>query len=1188
MTSRTVVPHVVVENKMMYDHRMISAAPGAGQAIAMRLPDGTVNVLVHSSFPSSLWLHRYYPDFTKLTGWAREETNLPGVDMGDIVVGYDTSGSPMIFVATADVGAFKSAADTQTPLAATIYQISVSPTLGLSAPKPLHHYNTTSPSLSFDVATQTLSWSLWDSTAQVAQCLNMFDPSSAYVLIDGDSHPYPLGAGAAPVMIPNPGGAAWPILDMAMIETNGYIIALRTQVTQTSVLRSTTSVLPEIDDSNGNIIPATSLAAACYPNGVRRLFATVGDGKVRILSARPASDGTLQWDSAWQTPDLGTNFTSDLRVEVETLADHSITLAHTDGLYNVWVSEHGVDPSLAWTRGMNVLGAPIGEGAPAPVGSAFLTDQGDFGYAYADPAGYIHIATRDNADSWQSTQIDVQDGTASRVVSVYRVGLVISDSANNGAPLINEPIAVHADNEVNAFINGHLTYFSKDEPKTLTTDANGCIWLMIDVADSIAVPMFSVSSPTARFAEAILIRPEADAQNHSTNASADDLRAATDQNGNLLLGPNAPVDVMAEKLHELNTALAGAYAPREHRSDRLIVAARAGVRVIQPGEAGLLTSDIDLSAISSWQMVKDKDGFRFQNLDAASYQQTRNDLITRVAIERGLDPTAVLGSPDGFFDDWDDAFDWIGDAIVDAGNAVIGVVEGVLKATIQFTIDGISRIVDMAVSAIGSIPIISDVVAAVMNFAGAVLGKVVGWLVRAIGWLFGLPDLQAIRDKIRNAMSAAIIQLPSLISKPSIIAGQAHDQLESWKDDIHQLIQSYETSPAGSQSNTSAFGGAQSIMSSLAGLSSNISGEASWIIEKLVAALPNLGPSMPVGPDFGVDAILQDLGTKAGSVTTNLVTLLADVETSAMQSWIQSITDFDGANIDPVLQAFDRHITGLLDDLAGMTTDLGNAGDAVWANPQKIVYWLDQPIHIPFFSSFYEGLSGNDFSLLDFVAYAAAIPYSIVGPSTSAHDTNDNESKEVLLWMIFSLKAIKAFAGAIAAGYQEPGTSDTGHDSLGEFAERFVTASDLLISILTLVYAADDEAHWTAPATADLFSVVCKTLIDKLSGTGPDRFAYGTVISDSISIFGGGLAGLLESLRDDVKLPIIGNMVLGMTSDLAHIMVDRGVIDVEGETKLFYAAFQGVLLGGQAGVFLADALSPDDQAVSPRNLLADA
>src|SRR4029077_6920534 len=82
----------------------------------------------------------------------------------------------------------------------------------------------------------------------------------------------------------------------------------------------------------------------------------------------------------------------------------------------------------------------------------------------------------------------------------------------------------------------------------------------------------------------------------------------------------------------------------------------------------------------------------------------------------------------------------------------------------------------------------------------------------------------------------------------------------------------------------------------------------------------------------------------------------------------------------------------------------GVVAHALWANPSVITTWLDTSIHVPFFSSFYEGVVGSEFSVLDFISLAAALPYSIIAPSSGGQLRDD---REVFVYTIYALMLVR-------------------------------------------------------------------------------------------------------------------------------------------------------------------------------------
>lgn len=89
---------------------------------------------------------------------------------------------------------------------------------------------------------------------------------------------------------------------------------------------------------NAQTLTVSWLRTICCSNGLRRLFAVVGDGVVRTLDGAPKSDGTLQWDSVWTKLDLDIPDKQEKCLYVvESKRGVTLTLATNKG--TVWVAE---------------------------------------------------------------------------------------------------------------------------------------------------------------------------------------------------------------------------------------------------------------------------------------------------------------------------------------------------------------------------------------------------------------------------------------------------------------------------------------------------------------------------------------------------------------------------------------------------------------------------------------------------------------------------------------------------------------------------------------------------------------------------------------------------------------------------------------------------------------------------------
>ncbi|PLR25197.1 hypothetical protein SGCZBJ_13295 [Caulobacter zeae] len=1147
--------HIDVQNKMLYDQRAVSTAPAPDKLHVMQLKGGGQNILTNGDFDNGF--RRYYPDPASLSGWSVQTVGLPGLVVASMTIGYRADGSPRLFVSTPDVGG----------PTGTIYELAVAADGELGAPVPIQSCASAASSMLFLPQTPVLLWSQVEAGMHVVKGAHGDKLDQTFYPHTGSSSVI----GGDMVAIPNP-PSVWPNLGFVVntSQPEPWAVSVQSTTGDAAVI-----ALPALTNASGAQTIPTSTATIAYPDGTVRLFATAGDGVVQFVDAsQPSTPGSLSWGTAWTRLDLGTTLTGGAQVRAASRADGGVTLSLLDLTTGLWISEQKSKDG-PWAKA-ELIAPGIGL-----VGEAFADDQGDFGYAYADASGYLHVLTRDAPTpapnpndppipgDWDIQDVRIENGTKLVPVSVYRLGVIVTDASDGGAPVGGAAISLSADDEIAAMVNGQNLYFSRDDAHVVQTDGDGCIWLMADIENSLATPTFTVTSGDARFDEAITIRPEADAQTYATGASAEVLQNATDDTGAPLLAAGSPYDKIAANLAKLGASVAHIYAGQDHASPRLIVPARAGVRVLASGQR---TLEQPVSA-GYWSMRRENGQLTFDDHTPESAAQKRQAMIARVAASRGIDTTAADFAPDSIFDDWEDAFDSIVDAVCDLGDILI---EG-LTATVNFVVDGIERIVFAALDAVS---VVVDAVKAVLNFAGAVLGRVVGWLVRAIGWLLGLPDLVGIKNDIKARIVTAVTGLTQALPDPATYVAPATAQIQTWKGDIDQLIDQYRSTPAGTQSNSEFFGGVRTVVSALTMGATSIMPEISWAIEKLRSVLPDLADDLPAVPDFGVTTPLTDLLSQAAKAEVSIGSFLADVVTAALESWIGSLDAMNGANIDPVLDVIKTHSDDLLDALAAMVQDLGDVFHALWVAPapQTLIDWLDSSIDITFFSDFYEGLVGNDFSALDFIALAAAIPYSIIAPSTSTRLGEDSEAD--LFTAILSLRMVRTVFATLQAAAQEPASSTAPPSGAAKLVDLASIVLDICIGGLTVAYAAKDKAHWYAPAVGDLMFGVLKAISMWAADVARPNASKGAMATDIVSIFTTGVSGLLGMLTTGLRADMAGVAVASMVSDLTHLAVDQGKIDISNpDTRTAYIAFQSLLAATPAVIFQLDG-SPDAKAAT--------
>src|SRR6185437_2330152 len=295
---------------------------------------------------------------------------------------------------------------------------------------------------------------------------------------------------------------------------------------------------------------------------------------------------------------------------------------------------------------------------------------------------------------------------------------------------------------------------------------------------------------------------------------------------------------------------------------------------------------------------------------------------------------------------------------------------------------------------------------------------------------------------------------------------------------------------------------------------------------------------------------------------------LTDLMAGGLESWVDSFTSFDSANIDPILDAIDKNSLALFNDVNGMVADVGAIFQAIWEKPELIVTWLDEPITIPFFSAFYEGLLDNDFSILDFIALAAALPYSVVGPTSDNEIEVDN--REVLRYMTFSVMVVRTLAEGVSAFFQQPAGIDV-TSKLAAAADYLGIGTNVAIGALVLAFTtAYGDDHWYEPAIVDL-CIAAISVITLLRETRVKTWEGRTTVDDVIGMVSGLVAFIVGVIRSGFDGESFGYLLIEIASDSVDLAVDKKKIQLTTPFRRgCYVAFKGALSASLATLFLID------------------
>jgi len=1155
--------NVNIENKIMHDKRMISAAGDLNYLQAVQIPGGAEMAFASDPDPSKCLLHRYYRDSSSLTGWSHQELPLPGHQYIYHKVAQDIAGTIRVFVITSNT-------DTPTEnTPATVYELPIATD---GTPGAIKILSTTTmgsnyASMLFSPIGPTLLWSCANAqnngrstlTGLMGQALDTpFTP-----MVDTQELGVDNAQDSIQEIVDPTGQATWPNITLAILSQGAVCVFHGHQQSGANgaELNGTITTLPPVSSPNVSI---NCFTVSAFPDGRQMMLCTVGDGIIRSLAghANPAAPNTVLWDSAWllvngdraKNPIVNPewNVSSIVKQDGGLSVMWSVQYSEgaTSGFY-LFMLERGPGTNGVWTDAVRV-NAEISH-----FYTFFRDDQGDPGFCYIGGRDlYLRFALRDAGEDWREETVDTQDGTTFIDVDVYRVGVVVTDAA--GAAIIGKSITIAANDEAYFFANGALQYLNAKESFTTTTNQDGALWIMVDIGGSIAVPTFTFTSTDGIFdGNPITVMPEADAQHLVTHVSADELQNAKDDQGNSLLPADTPYADVATSLNQLGDAIAHIYAPTPFSSGRLTVGGRHGVRIAATLDSA---QALPLSA-GYWSMTRDAQGkIVFANLTPESATLESANLIKQVAASRGMNHDDFFS----FFDDFEDMIDSIGDAVVSVGKVIIN---GVL-VTISYIADGVERLVQTALDGVSKV---LDVVKAVLDFVGAVIGRVLGWIIRAIGWLLGLPDLRAIKNRIKADIISAVAGLNSILPDPGTQTNQLHTKIEGWEHDLASLVASFKRTPEGTASNQNTFGPLGSVLGAMAIGSTNISSQVTWLMEKLSSALPDLSGSLPTAPDLGINPQVQSLLTQLQAMEGDVASFGTDLVAAGISSWVNSLSAFDSANFDPVLDVLSSHGTALLSDLDGTVSNGLDILHVLWANPTVITDWLDQPIYIPFFSSFYDALVGDDFSILDFVALAAAVPYSLIGPTESTTNESDDPARDRLFYTIVSLMLLSALFASWAAAVQQPAGNPENKETTKLIA-LVTLAIDIVTNAMCIHLVKNDSnspkfVSYQIKIAGAVAEMVLIWTISRLSGS---PYPYGGIARDLIAFLFNTIC-IAENDENTPSLKWYGSMVINTAGRAAHLAVDQKWINVEAPNiRAGYTVFQGAAAGTCAYLFYLD------------------
>jgi hypothetical protein len=580
------------------------------------------------------------------------------------------------------------------------------------------------------------------------------------------------------------------------------------------------------------------------------------------------------------------------------------------------------------------------------------------------------------------------DSEDTHELETYRVGVSL---LRDNVPVAGQEIGLTASLVTAARVNGEEVMLRANSPFGATSDGNGEIWISLPLENRLTFPKLYLSSPA--LPSPLELHIDSEIQEHLRGLSNDALKSAVD--------PRSGKQVLAhqDKVEDIGNALrtAMSLAPRPEQG------AQAGGVVVTsscpwqwrsgPAHALAVSSRVSPVNAPSWVLDVTSGKPQFSML-------THDQAAQMMAEMRGHHPSIVRAKPPvgvhpmGWFDD---LLDWVGDAVDAVWDGLCSVgkvlVNGV-DLCVHLVMDGIDFIYN---GVLDTIERVMDAVAFVLDAAGEALGVAIGWLLDQLGFLFNWSDIKLLRDDLRKAYSSGLASVVKTLPDPAELAKDVGAKLDGAKASMIAALQSLRSSPTGTQSVSTTTSISPPLSKLLAVGDASIMPQATWLMEKVQAALDRLMPDIGL-PTFKDDDFVTK-GTNFAAELAKYAQISQDAFTQVMPrmgdltgllgSWLDNPASFASSPLDPLIDLIIKCVDAAIDLIKKIAASAGALLHAMWHNPQAMIDWADTELRIPFFRGFYKGLFGNRLSAFDVACMGAAVVAYAAGarpaPRAAAH-----------------------------------------------------------------------------------------------------------------------------------------------------------------------------------------------------------
>ncbi|HYC56151.1 MAG TPA: hypothetical protein VEL28_14550 [Candidatus Binatia bacterium] len=694
------------------------------------------------------------------------------------------------------------------------------------------------------------------------------------------------------------------------------------------------------------------------------LLATDGSSDVHLIMGTfdAGNPGLVQWAPQWQRLQLtGKARPSLSRVCAVQLADgRTRVLLHEAVSGNLWITGWAGPGIAVWDHAIN-LGIG-GRGFAASV-----SHRQEMAFATTDPDKGMRAWTRTAGGGWRSESVHVTEGERIGQRCTRRVSVSFSDDQNT--PVGSSPVTVRADDDIVVTLNGETFVIGPTSPRTVKTKV-GCVHVTASVTSSLHFPKLTFE---ADFLDGgrLEVRADSDVQDYFKTITGSQLLDAVDPltGIEILRGSHrtqAEADSVARALREVAALLDASYAPRKPRPGaRLRVQPAGGVRFYGAADENGASRNGSARRRPAWQLSARDGRLQFKRVRPQEVEELRAGAL-------------VLQGQDDFLGiDWgsllESAVNGLCDflsVLVDGGRALLRVLINGAEYLIEFAVDTIEQIFDL--------------IASVLDVAGAQLGNAIGWLMKELGFLFDWEKIIRTRDTLRRNYIESASTLPQYITDPATWEPQARAYVEDARSRLNEWIDSIRARYFGETPFQRVIGELPELPSLFESGGVNVFGQATWLIEKATDALIELGGDVPAPDIPGWSEAMDEAQQALATVETSVLSIGSTLGNGTALSWVSNLSAFRGDTIVSLLDDVARVVNAIVDAILAVLHAALRILHLAWANIPALISWLDREIYLPFLTAFYKSLFGGRLSLFDLFSLCVAIPFSIIDSSAHA------------------------------------------------------------------------------------------------------------------------------------------------------------------------------------------------------------